>query len=170
MARSAERVAVYPGTFDPLTNGHVDIIQRGAALFDRIVVAILVNPAKSPLFTVDERREMTEEVFKSQPGVEVDTFTGLLVDYARRRDADVIVRGLRAISDFEYEMQMALMNRRLSSTIETVLMMPAESYTYLSSRLVKEIFGRGGSVRGLVPDIVETRLAQKVTGGRGRHV
>ena len=155
------RVAVYPGTFDPITNGHVDIIQRGAALFDRIVVAILVNPAKSPLFTVDERLEMAREVFKSQPGVEVETFQGLLVEYVRRRQASVIVRGLRAVSDFEYEMQMALMNRRLSSTIETVLMMPAESYTYLSSRLVKEVFALGGSVRGLVPALVETRLAEK---------
>ena len=156
-----ERIAVYPGTFDPLTNGHVDIIQRGAALFDRIVVAILVNPEKSPLFSVAERVEMAGAVFASRPGVEVDTFEGLLVDYARKRRADVIVRGLRAISDFEFEMQMALMNRRLSSTIETVLMMPAESYTYLSSRLVKEVFALGGSIRGLVPELVEARLADK---------
>ena len=156
-----ERIAVYPGTFDPLTNGHVDIIERGAALFDRIVVAILVNPEKSPLFSVAERAEMTRAVFASRPGVEVDTFEGLLVDYARKRRADVIVRGLRAISDFEFEMQMALMNRRLSSTIETVLMMPAESYTYLSSRLAKEVFALGGSIRGLVPELVEARLAEK---------
>lgn len=156
-----ERIAVYPGTFDPLTNGHVDIIERGAALFDRIVVAILVNPEKSPLFSVAERVEMARAVFGSRPGVEVDTFEGLLVDYARKRRADVIVRGLRAISDFEFEMQMALMNRRLSSTIETVLMMPAESYTYLSSRLVKEVFALGGSIRGLVPELVEARLAEK---------
>ena len=156
-----ERIAVYPGTFDPLTNGHVDIIERGAALFDRIVVAILVNPEKSPLFSVAERVEMARAVFESRPGVEVDTFEGLLVDYARKRRADVIVRGLRAISDFEFEMQMALMNRRLSSTIETVLMMPAESYTYLSSRLVKEVFALGGSIRGLVPELVEARLAEK---------
>lgn len=155
------RIAVYPGTFDPLTNGHVDIIQRGAALFDRIVVAILVNPAKSPLFSVAERVEMTRTVFRSQPDVEVDTFEGLLVEYARRRQAHVIVRGLRAVSDFEFEMQMALMNRRLTSRIETVLMMPAESYTYLSSRLVKEVFALGGSIHGLVPDLVETRLAEK---------
>ena len=161
-------VAVYPGTFDPLTNGHVDIIQRGAALFDRIVVAILINPTKSPLFSVEERVEMARSVFKSQPGVEVDTFDGLLVDYARRRQANVIVRGLRAISDFEYEMQMALMNRHLSSTIETILMMPAESYTYLSSRLVKEVFRLGGSVRGLVPDLVEARLREKTRVGSGR--
>lgn len=161
MATSAGRVAVYPGTFDPLTNGHVDIIQRGAAIFDRIVVAILINPAKSPLFTVEERLEMAREVFTDQPGVEIDSFQGLLVEYAKRREADVIVRGLRAISDFEFEMQMALMNRHLSSSIETVFMMPAESYTYVSSRLVKEIFALGGSVTGLVPDLVETQLHQK---------
>ncbi|MBD93695.1 MAG: pantetheine-phosphate adenylyltransferase [Acidobacteria bacterium] len=161
MATSAGRVAVYPGTFDPLTNGHVDIIQRGAAIFDRILVAILVNPAKSPLFSVEERMRMAREVFKAQPGVEIDSFQGLLVEYAKRRQADVIVRGLRAISDFEFEMQMALMNRRLSPSVETVLMMPAESYTYVSSRLVKEIFALGGSVTGLVPDLVETRLAEK---------
>lgn len=161
MATSAGRVAVYPGTFDPLTNGHVDIIQRGAAIFDRILVAILVNPAKSPLFSVEERVAMAREVFKAQPGVEIDSFQGLLVEYAKRRQVDVIVRGLRAISDFEFEMQMALMNRRLSPSVETVLMMPAESYTYVSSRLVKEIFALGGSVTGLVPDLVETRLAEK---------
>ena len=155
------RIAIYPGTFDPLTNGHVDIIQRGAVLFDRIVVAILVNPAKTPLFTVEERVEMARDVFTSQPDVEVDTFEGLLVEYARRRQASVIVRGLRAISDFEYEMQMALMNRHLSATIETVFMMPAESYTYVSSKLVREVFALGGSVQGLVPDLVEARLAGK---------
>ena len=155
------RVAVYPGSFDPLTNGHVDIIQRGAALFDRIVVAILVNRDKIPMFSVDERVDMTRAVFRSQPGVEVDTFEGLLVDYARGRQVDVIVRGLRAISDFEYEMQMALMNRRLNSSLETVLMMPAESYTYVSSRLVKEVFSLGGSIRGLVPESVESRMAEK---------
>ena len=168
--RPSGRIAVYPGTFDPLTNGHVDIIQRGAALFDRIVVAILINPTKSPLFTIEERLEMARAVFKSRPGVEVDTFDGLLVDYARRRQASVIVRGLRAISDFENEMQMALMNRHLSSTIETILMMPAESYTYLSSRLVKEVFALGGSVRGLVPDLVEARLNEKAGVGSGLRV
>jgi pantetheine-phosphate adenylyltransferase len=164
------RIAVYPGTFDPLTNGHVDIIQRGAALFDRIVVAILVNPAKAPLFTVEERVEMTRAAFKSQPDVEVDTFDGLLVEYARQRQATVVGRGLRAISDFENEMQMALMNRHLSSTIETVLMMPAEAYTYLSSRLVKEVFALGGSVRGLVPELVEARLREKTGVGSGLRV
>ena len=155
------RLAVYPGSFDPLTNGHVDIIQRGARLFDRIVIALLVNPDKSALFSIAERAEMARDVFVSRPNVEVDTFDGLLVDYARRRRANVIVRGLRAISDFEYEMQMALMNRRLSPELETVFMMPAEPYTYVSSRLVKEVFALGGSVAGLVPEVVAARLAAK---------
>ena len=155
------RVAVFPGSFDPLTNGHVDIIHRGAHLFDRIVVAILVNLDKAPLFTAEERVAIAAEVFKDQSNVEIDTFDGLLVDYARRRDADVIVRGLRAISDFEYELQMALMNRRLNDEIETVFMMPAEPYTYVSSRLVKEVFALGGSVDGLVPPVVEARLRAK---------
>jgi pantetheine-phosphate adenylyltransferase len=155
---SAPRVAIYPGSFDPLTNGHVDIILRGARLFDRIVVAILVNPEKAPLFTPTERMEIAREVFASQTNVEVDTFAGLLVDYARHRGANVIVRGLRAVSDFEYEMQMALMNRHLSPELETVFMMPGEAYTYLSSRLVKEVFALGGDVTGLVPPIVQRRL------------
>jgi pantetheine-phosphate adenylyltransferase len=155
------RLAVYPGSFDPLTNGHVDIIQRGLRLFDRIVVAILVNVEKAPLFSMHERVEIVREVFRNEPNVEVDTFEGLLVDYARRRQADVIVRGLRAVSDFETEFQMALMNRRLSSAIETVFMMPAEQYTYISSRLIKEVFSLGGRVSGLVPDIVEARLRDK---------
>ena len=155
------RVAVYPGSFDPLTNGHVDIIQRGARLFDRIVVAILVNQDKSPLFSVDERVAIACKVFGDLTNVEVDTFDGLLVDYARRRDAAVIVRGLRAIADFECELQMALMNRRLNDAIETVFMMPAEPYTYVSSRLVKEVFALGGSVDGLVPSVVEARLRAK---------
>ena len=156
------RVAVYPGSFDPLTNGHVDIIRRGARLFDRIVVAILLNLDKSPLFSVDERVEIAREVFREQPSVEVETFNGLLVDYAERRGADVIVRGLRAISDFEYEMQMALMNRHLRQSIETVFMMPDERYTYLSSRLVRDVYALGGSITGLVPKVVEQRLRQKV--------
>jgi len=155
------RLAVYPGSFDPLTNGHVDIIKRGGRLFDRIVVAILLNLEKAPLFTAEERVAAAREVFKGQPNVEVDTFGGLLVDYARQREASVIVRGLRAISDFEYELQMALMNRRLNSEIETVFMMPAEPYTYVSSRLVKEVFALGGSIDGLVPAVVETQLRAK---------
>jgi pantetheine-phosphate adenylyltransferase len=156
-----EVVAIYPGSFDPLTNGHVDIIQRGSRLFTRIIVAILINQEKAPLFTVPERVDLARDVFKARPNVEVDTFDGLLVDYARRRRAGVIVRGLRAVSDFEFEMQMALMNRRLNPEVETVFMMPAEPYTYVSSRIVKEVVALGGSVHGLVPDIVEERLRQK---------
>jgi pantetheine-phosphate adenylyltransferase len=155
------RLAVYPGSFDPLTNGHVDIIERGARLFDRIVIAILVNLDKSPLFTAEERVAILREVFRDRPNVEVDTFEGLLVDYVERRGASAIVRGLRAVSDFEYEMQMALMNRRLNSNVETVFMMPAEQYTYVSSRLVKEVVALGGRVSGLVPPLVETRLSEK---------
>ena len=165
MDAKSTKLAVYPGSFDPLTNGHVDIIERGARLFDRIVVAILVNGEKDPLFTADERKEVAIEVFGSFSNVEIETFDGLLVDYAARKEADVIVRGLRAISDFEYEMQMALMNRRLNRMIETVFMMPDERYTYLSSRLVKEVYALGGAITGLVPEIVETRLASKIQRG-----
>jgi len=157
-------LAVYPGSFDPLTNGHVDIITRGARIFDRIIVAILINAEKAPLFSMDERLKITREVFKDFPNVEVDTFDGLLVDYVERRRAHVIVRGLRAVSDFEFEFQMALMNRRLNGKIETVFMMPAEQYSYISSRLIKEVFALGGQVHGLVPDMVEARLRDKVSG------
>ena len=162
------RLAVYPGSFDPLTNGHVDIIRRGARLFDRVVVAVLVNEAKTPLFTSDERVAMVREVFRDEPRVEVDTFDGLLVEFAARRGADVIVRGLRAVSDFEYEFQMALMNRRLAPEFETVFMMPAESYTYISSRLIREVFALGGPIGGLVPEIVEARMrgSRKARGPR----
>jgi pantetheine-phosphate adenylyltransferase len=155
-------LAVYPGSFDPLTNGHVDIISRGARLFDRIIVAMLVNAEKQPLFTMQERVDICRAVFKGQTNVEIDTFDGLLVDYVARRGANVIVRGLRAISDFEYEFQMALMNRRLDGGIETIFMMPAEQYTYISSRLIKEVFSLGGRVDGLVPELVEARLRDKV--------
>ena len=154
-------VAIYPGSFDPLTNGHVDIIRRGARLFDRIVIAVLINLEKAPLFTVPERVEIAKEAFSGNANVEVDTFDGLLVEYARRQHAGVIVRGLRAISDFEFEMQRALMNRRLNPDIETVFMMPAEPYTYVSSRLVKEVVALGGSVAGVVPVIVERKLREK---------
>ncbi len=154
-------IAIYPGSFDPLTNGHVDIIRRGARLFDRIVVGVLLNIEKAPLFTVAERVALARDVFRDTANVEVDTFDGLLVDYARRKRATVIVRGLRAISDFEYEMQMALMNRRLNPEVETVFMMPAEPYTYVSSRLVKEVVALGGSVTGLVPAVIEDSLRDK---------
>jgi pantetheine-phosphate adenylyltransferase len=160
-------LAVYPGSFDPLTNGHVDIISRGARLFDRIIVAILVNAEKAPLFSMEERVEIARAVFHDQRNVEVDTFNGLLVDYVERRNAQVIVRGLRAVSDFEFEFQMALMNQRLKPTIETVFMMPAEQYTYISSRLIKEVFTLGGRVHGLVPELVEQRLREKVVAKEG---
>jgi pantetheine-phosphate adenylyltransferase len=154
---------IYPGSFDPLTFGHIDIIERSLRLFDNVVVAIITNPSKQPLFTVEERREMLEEIVKKRfPKVEVDVFHGLLVDYAKRKRAQAIVRGIRAVADYEYEFQMALMNRRLAPQIETVFMMPAEHYSYLSSRLVKEIAELGGSVRGLVPDIVEKRLRKRL--------
>ena len=155
------RLAIYPGSFDPLTNGHVDIIARGARLFDRVVVAILLNAGKQPLFSVEERVSIVKEVFVGTPNVEVDTFQGLLVEYAHQKRASVIVRGLRAVADFEYELQMALMNRHLSEDLETVFMMPAEKYTYVSSRLIKEIAALGGSLTGLVPPVVETRLARR---------
>lgn len=156
-----KRRAVYPGTFDPVTNGHIDLIERSAALFDHVVVAILSNAEKTPLFTVKERVAMLESVVRRRRNVSVTTFGGLLIDFVERIGASVIVRGIRAISDYEYELQMALMNRRLSSKIETVFMMPAEAYSYLSSRLVKEISLLGGSVHGLVPSLVERKLAGK---------
>ena len=155
-------LAVYPGSFDPLTNGHVDIIERGARLFDRIIVAILVNAEKAPMFTMAERVDIARAVFKNHPNVEVDTFDGLLVDYVAKRKANVIVRGLRAVSDFEYEFQMALMNRELASTIETVFMMPDAKYSYISSRLIKEVFSLGGKIHGLVPALVEEKLRERV--------
>ena len=156
-----EKTAIYPGSFDPLTNGHIDIIRRGARLFDRVIIAVLINLEKAPLFTVPERVEIAREAFAGQPNVEVDTFDGLLVDYARKRGAGVIVKGLRAVSDFEFEMQMALMNRKLNPEVETVFMMPTQPYTYVSSRLVKEVVALGGPVHGLVPESVEKRLREK---------
>jgi pantetheine-phosphate adenylyltransferase len=161
------RIAVYPGSFDPLTSGHVDIILRGAKLFDRIIVAVLTNEAKTPLFSVDERLAIIRETFAGTPNVEADQFRGLLVDYAREKQANVIVRGLRAVSDFEYEMQMALMNRHLQPAVETVFMMPAEQYTYVSSRLIKDVVALGGDVTGLVPSGVEARLTGKKRIQRG---
>jgi pantetheine-phosphate adenylyltransferase len=162
------RRAIYPGSFDPVTNGHLDIIERGCKLFDEVIIAILVNPEKKPFFTVEERSEMLSEVLQHidqrSCKLRVDSFSGLLVQYAVAQEADVIVRGIRAISDYEYEMQMALMNRRLESNIETVFMMPAESYSYVSSRLVKEVFQLGGTVEGLVPPLVEKRMKEKITG------
>jgi pantetheine-phosphate adenylyltransferase len=155
------RLAIFPGSFDPLTNGHVDIILRSAHLFERIIVAVLVNAEKQPLFTADERVTIIREVFREYPNIEVDTFDGLLVEYARKRRASALIRGLRAVSDFEYEFQMALMNRHLEPTLETVFMMPAEQYTYISSRLIKEVFTLNGAISGLVPPLVEERLRAK---------
>ncbi len=154
--------AIYPGSFDPVTNGHLDLIERGTKIFDRLIVGVLRNLEKEPLFTLDERVEMLREVTRKWPNVEVDIFDGLLVDYARRRKARVILRGIRAISDYEYELQMALMNRKIEPQIETVFMMPAETYSYLSSRLVREIARLGGPIQGLVPAVVEQRLRTKV--------
>ena len=154
--------AIYPGSFDPLTFGDVDIIERSTRLFDKVIVAILTNPQKAALFTVKERTELMHDILEPRfPNVEIDVFEGLLVDYAKQKKAQVIVRGIRAISDYEYEFQMALMNRRLAPEIETVFMTPAEHYSYLSSRLVKEIAELGGSVSGLVPELVEKRLKQR---------
>jgi len=155
------RIAIYPGSFDPLTNGHVDIIERGSRIFDQIIVAILGNVEKTPLFSEAERIGILQHVFKDRVNVKVETFSGLLVDYAQLKKASVIVRGLRAVSDFEYEFQMALMNRHLAPGIETVFMMPAEQYTYISSRLIKEVFTLGGEITGLVPPIVEEQLRAK---------
>ena len=163
------RRAIYPGSFDPVTNGHLDIIERGCKLFDEIIIGILVNPDKRPLFTVEERQEMLTEVVKGitsgNCALRIDSFSGLLVNYAVAQEADVIVRGIRAISDYEYELQMALMNRRLEPGIETVFMMPAETYSYVSSRLVKEVFQLGGAVTGLVPPLIEKRMKEKLNQG-----
>jgi pantetheine-phosphate adenylyltransferase len=155
-------VAVYPGSFDPLTNGHLDLIERGSKIFDELIVAVLRNPEKDPLFTVEERLEMLREETQQYPNISVDSFNGLLVDYAVRKQARVILRGIRAVSDFENEMTMALMNRKLDGNLETVFMMPAVSYTFVSSRLVREIVRLGGDVRGVVPPLVEARLRAKV--------
>ncbi len=153
--------AVYPGSFDPITNGHVDIIQRGLKIFDKILVAVLENPKKDPLFTTRERIDMIQEVFSEEKNVEVEAFGGLLVEFAKKNRAKIVIRGLRAISDFEYEFQMALMNRKLNPEIETFFMMPNVDYTFLSSKLVKEIFMLGGCLRGLVPRPVEKNLREK---------
>ena len=155
-------IAIYPGSFDPPTNGHLDLIERGSKIFDQLVVAILRNAEKSPLFSLSERRLMLEAMTESFKNVQVDTFDGLTVDYAARLNARVVLRGIRAISDYEYELQMALMNRKLQPDLETVFMMPAEQYSYLSSRLVREVAQLGGSVKDLVPEMVEQRLREKL--------
>jgi pantetheine-phosphate adenylyltransferase len=154
--------AIYPGSFDPLTNGHLDLIERGSKIFDRLIVAILRNTEKTPLFSLAERRDMMEAMTEPWKNVSVDTFEGLMVDYAVKVKATAVLRGIRAISDYEYELQMALMNRKLAPNLETVFMMPAEAYSYLSSRLVREIAQLGGAVKGLVPDFVQQRLREKL--------
>jgi pantetheine-phosphate adenylyltransferase len=160
----SNRVAIYPGSFDPITNGHLDLIQRGSRLFDRLIVSILRNVGKEPpLFSAEERVEMLREVAEPYSNVEVDSFDGLLVDYAAQRGATAILRGIRAISDYEYELQMALMNRRLRPEIETVFMMSNEAYSFISSRMVKEVFSLGGNISGLAPPSVEARM-------RGRFI
>jgi pantetheine-phosphate adenylyltransferase len=162
------KVAIYPGTFDPITNGHIDIIERAIEIFDRVIVTVARNSAKSPMFSDDERLEMIRKVVKKYGRkVQVDSFSGLLVDYARSRGAVAIVRGLRAISDFEYEFQMALMNRKLSKGISTVYLMPHERYTYLNSSIVREIAALGGDITSFVPPYVARKLLQK-TKARGR--
>jgi len=154
--------AIYPGSFDPITNGHLDLIQRGSRLFDKLIVSILRNETKSPLFSVEERMEMLREVVHVYPNVAVDSFHGLRVDQAAAHSATVLLRGIRAISDYEFELQMALMNRRLSPGIETIFMMANEAYSFISSRLVKEVFSLGGTITGLVPPTVEARLQKRL--------
>ena len=156
-----ERIAVYPGSFDPLTNGHLDILARGRRLADRVIVAILDHDEKMPLFTVEERMTMIREIVGGDTSISVTSFTGLLVDFAMRSGATIIVRGLRAVSDYEYELQMALMNRRLAPGVETVFLMAKEEYSYVSSRLVKELARLGGDVTGLVPSLVRQRLSDR---------
>lgn len=158
----SETLAIYPGSFDPITNGHLDLIERGSRLFRRMIVAVLTNLEKDPLFTIQERVDMLKKVTVGIKNVSVDTFGGLLVDYAAQKKADAVLRGIRAFSDYEYELQMALVNRKLSPDLETVFLVPALTYTYVSSRLVREIFRHGGSVKGLVPELVEEHLRKKV--------
>lgn len=157
------RAAIYPGTFDPITNGHLDIIQRAAKIFDRVTVAVTTNPSKKPLFEVSERVQMIRELIAGYPSVEVDSFTGLLVDYVTRKGATAIVRGLRAVSDFEFEFQMALVNRKIAENIETVFLMPNEKYTYLNSTIVKEVATFGGDVSRFVPPEIVVLLKQKLS-------
>jgi len=155
-------IAIYPGSFDPPTNGHLDLIERGSKIFDELIVAILRNPEKDPLFSVAEKQRMLESLTEGFKNVRVDTFEGLTVDYAARVKATAVLRGIRALSDYEYELQMALMNRKLQPDLETVFMMPAEQYSYLSSRLVREVAKLGGSIRDLVPETVERKLKEKL--------
>jgi pantetheine-phosphate adenylyltransferase len=164
------RTAVYPGSFDPITNGHLDVIQRAARLFDRVIVAVAINDSKSPLFTMHQRKELTIRSVEHLPNVEVDTFTGLLVDYVASKGGEAVIRGLRAVSDFEFEFQLALMNRKLSDRVETIFMMPKESYTFISSRMIKEVARLGGDVSSFVPPHVQSALKNKFTFPRKRSI
>ncbi len=155
------KIAIYPGTFDPITNGHIDLVQRTLKIFGEVIIAVAPSQKKEPLFTIEERLGLIEESIKKLKGARVEAFNGLLVDYARSRKSIAILRGLRAVSDFEYELQMALMNRRLNANIETVFMMPSEEYTFLTSTMVKEVASFGGAVKGLVPAVVENALRDK---------
>lgn len=155
------KIAIYPGTFDPITNGHLDLVRRGIRIFDEIIIAVAPNPKKQPLFTIEERLRMIKESVLDLYNVKVEAFNGLLVDYVNSKGAVAIIRGLRAVSDFEYELQIALMNRRLNPEVETVFMMPSEEYSFLTSSLVKEVSSFGGSVKGLVPDVVEKALQER---------
>jgi pantetheine-phosphate adenylyltransferase len=161
-----ENCAVYPGFFDPITNGHVDIILRGLRIFDKIIIAVLKNPKKRALFPTKDRVMIIQRIFAQEPRIEVKAFDGLLVDFAKKNKANIVMRGLRAVSDFEYEFQMALMNRNLNPEIETLFMMPSVNYSFLSSRLVKEVFVLGGSVKDLVPKIVDKKLREKLKKGK----
>ena len=156
-----KRVAVYPGTFDPVTNGHLDLCERGRRHFDRVILSVLRHDQKQPMFTIPERVEFLREATSQWNNVDVSSFDGLLVDYARDAGATIILRGIRAVTDLEYEMQMAMMNRRLDETLETVFLVPSEAYSYVSSRLVREVASLGGSVDGLVPPVVASALAEK---------
>ncbi len=162
------RTAIYPGSFDPLTNGHLDVVQRAAKLFDRVTIAVAKNDSKNPLFSLRERRGLAAKCVKHLPNVEVDSFDGLLVDYVEARSAQAIIRGLRAVSDFEFEFQLALMNRKLNERVETIFMMPKDTYTFLSSRIVKEIARLGGNVSAFVPTVVETALTARLLGNKRR--
>ena len=157
---------IYPGTFDPITNGHLDLVQRGLRIFDEIIIAVALNPKKRPLFGIEERLKLIREAVAGYPNVSVEAFDGLLVDYVKSKGGVAIIRGLRAVSDFEYELQMALMNRRLDMTVETVFMMPSEEHSFITSTIVKEAASFGGSVKGLVPDVVEAALRNKFSPGK----
>ena len=162
------RTAVYPGSFDPITNGHLDVIQRAARLFDRVVVAVAINESKTPLFTMAQRKDLTARAVEHLPNVEVDTFTGLLVDYVQSKKGEAVIRGLRAVSDFEFEFQLALMNRKLNEKVETIFMMPKESYTFISSRMIKEVARLGGDISSFVPAHVEQALRKKMANGKNK--